>query len=185
MGGAIKIYVDLAGNDNIPHVFAGVADSQSVHRYLGYGPANHGSPVGKGQIYRGIANPDGSKNAGNMLQVAWASESLPTSDAQTQAILSCADEWEAHPGQYVGVGFKHNCASFVKALLKAAGIDYRYSGITDLPSSFIPYDLLANYYDPSGMLEIARQPLRYPETPASVYKQLGEAAIAPQAAAGD
>ena len=179
MGGAIKIYVDLAGKDNIPHVFAGLIDSQRVCRYLGYGPANHGSPVGKGQVYRGLANPDASKNAGNMLQVAWACDSLQASDAQTQAMLGCADYWEAHPGQYVGVGFKRNCASFVKALLKAADIHYAYSGVTDLPSSFVPYKLLDNYYDPSGLLEIARQPLLYPETPASAYNKLGEAAIAP------
>jgi hypothetical protein len=185
MGGAIKIYVDLAGKDNIPHVFAGVADRQGQPRYLGYGPANHGSPVGKGQIYRGLANPDATKNAGNILQVAWASDSLQTSNAQTQAMLACADEWEAQPGQYIGVGFKHNCASFIKALLSAANINYAYSGFTDLPSSFVPYDLLANYYDTGGMLEIARLPLLYPYTPASAYKEHGEAAIAPHADSAD
>ena len=180
MGGALKIYVDLAGKDNIPHVFAGVADAHGVHRYIGYGPANHGSPIGKGQIYRGLSNPDGSKNAGNILQVCWASDSLQTSDAQTYALLECANAWEADPGQYVGIGFKHNCASFVKALLKAAEIDFHYSGVTDLPSSFIPYDTLSDYYDTAGLLEIARQPLLYPLTPASAYKQFGEPAIAPQ-----
>jgi hypothetical protein len=180
MGGAFKIYVDLAGKDNIPHVFAGIADGYGVHRYIGYGPANHGTPIGKGQIYRGLTNPDGSKNAGNILQVCWASDSIQANGAQMNALLECANAWETHPGQYVGIGFKHNCASFVKALLQAAGMDYAFSGITDLPSSFVPYDTLADYYDTDGLLEIARLPLLYPQTPASAYQLLGEPAIAPR-----
>lgn|GEM_PF-3993144 len=38
MPGSVKVYVDVAGSDGIPHVFVGITDSLGATTYVGYQP---------------------------------------------------------------------------------------------------------------------------------------------------
>jgi hypothetical protein len=181
MAGSIKIYVDLSGKDHVPHVFIGITNSAGVTTYAGYAPASHGTPIGKGQVYQGVGDPDPKKDAGSMQEVAYASGSIQITDAQVTKLTNDIAAVKLDPGTYVGAFpfATNNCATFVKTLLSDAGITYPYSSSVDQPSSFLPSNQLNNFYSNGSLTDKAIHPENYPDTPASQFIKGGGPATAP------
>lgn len=105
-----------------------------------------------------------------MNQVAWSSPVYVVSDAQIAAMFTKSDEWSRNPGTYVGIGFGHNCGSYVGSLLEAGNFNYPMSGWANgLPQNFIAPADLNRFYTNGSLNEIARHPENFEGTPAHSY----------------
>lgn len=110
-----------------------------------------------------------------MEQVAWQSAVYAVSDAQLAAMNSTIAQWQAVPGTYVLMG--HNCGNFVSAVLNAGQVNYPMAGLTNHPTSFIPWAdkpqfFVDSYGNPSAggsINDIGMHPGNHPGTPAYNY----------------
>ena len=100
MAGSVRVYVDVAGSDGLPHVYLGITDSSGTEKYSGYGPVRT-APFGvPGRVSPGLApnNPEDPKDvAGYIDQTAWGSQPIPVSDEQIADMNRKIQEWQNDP----------------------------------------------------------------------------------------